>query len=714
MFKSKLASGDIGKKWHERFDKIAQWHSALTGYRVLERVPVSRALILCAMLVTLIAAGINFQIRNHQYQVWQDNPDQFYLGDTPLFSTTDASFFVGLARQLKETGDVRDYNKKRLYPTLQDEAATEEPQTALRDFPLLSVMIAGLSPDSSTASLLTTANALLPLLAFAMAVGVVLAFGAAGFWLEGAIAAVGAGLSYSFIVRTSIGRIDTDILNLGFFYAVLGLTILAARAPNIRKAILWSVLAALMLQLFFWWYEKAFMGWAFAIGLVWLSFMATRNWHRPLITGGIFILLSGLAFKGLGVSADSSYLNDVAVSGSLIYPNTFETITELRVVPFAQILTDITGAVWLGIVGVIGLFLFAVRYPVLAVIYGPATIFALANFLVGNRAVFYSAPMLWFGIGFVVLLLVRLAITYAPAAVQNIRYHKEAIISLTALAMMGAIVQFHPMSRYVPNPTFPKEMLRGFAAMDGQLPEGAVVATWWDYGYASMLFNRYNTLHDGGIQTSPATHYVARALLAPSQQETASLLTYLASEGLTGIEANSQSKDQLEAAFAAGPSREVPPIYLVLTEQMGRWMGSISELGLWDTEAGAPLPLKAMSEGATLYYLELTCGASQTASMNCNGNEIDFNQGTIAGQPLLHAITQARDGTVVAGQPYNEAAVTVLHLADIDGVGTRVLSMHERLADSSFHNLFHLGQIDDRYFELVYDDYPHMRILAVK
>ena len=74
-------------------------------------------------------------------------------------------------------------------------------------------------------------------------------------------------------------------------------------------------------------------------------------------------------------------------------------------------------------------------------------------------------------------------------------------------------------------------MLRGFAAMDGQLPDDAVVATWWDYGYASMLFNRYKTLHDGGIQTSPATHYVARALLAPSQQETASLLTYLASEG---------------------------------------------------------------------------------------------------------------------------------------------------------------------------------------
>ena len=55
MFKSKLASGDIGAKWHKRFDNIAQRHSALTGYRVLERLPVSRALLLCALLVTLIA-----------------------------------------------------------------------------------------------------------------------------------------------------------------------------------------------------------------------------------------------------------------------------------------------------------------------------------------------------------------------------------------------------------------------------------------------------------------------------------------------------------------------------------------------------------------------------------------------------------------------------------------------------------------------------------
>ena len=35
--------------------------------------------------------------------------------------------------------------------------------------------------------------------------------------------------------------------------------------------------------------------------------------------------------------------------------------------------------------------------------FGPAAAFALLNFLIGNRAIFYSAPMLWFGFGWMLL-----------------------------------------------------------------------------------------------------------------------------------------------------------------------------------------------------------------------------------------------------------------------------------------------------------------------
>lgn len=284
-------------KLNQTFDALAAWHQKQTGYAVLERVKISRLSIFLMIVTIMLAAIINYQIRQSQYQVWQDNKPIFFLEDTPLFSTTDASYFLGLARQYQQTGNVRDFDAKRLTPYYKELAADQEPLDSAFDFPLLSVLIANLSPDSSSQSLLKTGNALIPIFGFVMVLGIVLAFGASGFWLEGAMAASGAGLSYAFLVRTSIGRIDTDILNLGFFYAVLGLTIFAGRAQSWRSAIIWTVLAGLMLNLFFWWYEQAFMGWAFTVGLIWLSFIVSRDWRRPLVLAVIFALISGLAFK---------------------------------------------------------------------------------------------------------------------------------------------------------------------------------------------------------------------------------------------------------------------------------------------------------------------------------------------------------------------------------------------------------------------------------
>ena len=39
-----------------------------------------------------------------------------------------------------------------------------------------------------------------------------------GYWFEGSVAAVGGTLSAAYLPRSSIGRIDTDQMNLGFLY----------------------------------------------------------------------------------------------------------------------------------------------------------------------------------------------------------------------------------------------------------------------------------------------------------------------------------------------------------------------------------------------------------------------------------------------------------------------------------------------------------------
>ena len=79
--------------------------------------------------------------------------------------------------------------------------------------------------------------------------------GAAGYWIEGGVAAIGGGLCSTYLVRSSIGRIDTDQLNLGFMYLMFGLIIFAGRARTRAHALGWCVAGGLTANLFMWWYE---------------------------------------------------------------------------------------------------------------------------------------------------------------------------------------------------------------------------------------------------------------------------------------------------------------------------------------------------------------------------------------------------------------------------------------------------------------------------
>ena len=716
-------------KRRDTADALEKWHYKIAFFPRLGRLHYTPAIGLLALILGFFAAFANYEIRHTQYDQWQADKERTFLGETPLFSTTDASYFLGLARTYNETGDISDFNKTRLYPNIAEQIAKNIADNAAQepsfdwpffshkifDFPLLSVIIGSLSSDNSTENLLKTGNALLPILGFVMALGILLAFGASGFWLEGGIAAIGAGLAPTYLARSSIGRIDTDILNLGFFYAVIGLVIFAGRTKNLRHAVMWCIAAALILNLFMWWYSRPVLGWALFIGLIWISGVTTLSWQRPLILGAIFAILSGLIFKGLGVSGNSAYFRDVLDAGMLIYPNTFATITEVRTVPFSDILHSVAGSIWLGAVGVFGIVLFAFRHPVLAVVYGPAIIFALANFIIGNRAIFYSAPMIWFGIGFLAVMIVRLLWQKMPSRLVNYAHAEGLVIGAVVAVLMGMIVTNDRVQNYVPNPSFPKEIMRGFAATKGNLPDGAVIATWWDYGYASHLFNGYNTLHDGGQQTTPVTHYFARSLLATSQQETYYILKNLVSGGLSGIQENSESFDKANAYITGNNYDNEPPVFLVLTEQMGGWMGSISKLGMWDTKLGKPINAQGSRFGPTLFYTQLNCqqGKRPDAPI-CNGSVVDLAEGTVDSQPVLRDVSQTNDGFTSARKPLRNDGLNTIHFANISNVGTRAMIMHKRLADSSFHQLFHLGESDESLFQLVYDDYPHVRIYALK
>ena len=56
-----------------------------------------------------------------------------------------------------------------------------------------------------------------------------------GFGYEGVVAGLGASLSQSILVRTSIGRVDTDLLNIGLFYLILALIFASIKVDGIKN-----------------------------------------------------------------------------------------------------------------------------------------------------------------------------------------------------------------------------------------------------------------------------------------------------------------------------------------------------------------------------------------------------------------------------------------------------------------------------------------------
>ena len=97
---------------------------------------------------------MNGFVRYWQYDVWNQNSQIFYLDDgTPLFTTTDAPYFLGAAQAIKRDKNVQTFNEKRQYPRIKEAFEKDPPEPSLRDAPLLSLVLSIMTEDSSVKAL---------------------------------------------------------------------------------------------------------------------------------------------------------------------------------------------------------------------------------------------------------------------------------------------------------------------------------------------------------------------------------------------------------------------------------------------------------------------------------------------------------------------------------------------------------------------------------
>ena len=688
-----------------RFVKIYLSHMAKPW---LGPEPRTWLILVSATVLIALSLSANVYVRYSQLQVWKSENSAALIFNTPSFSTADAPYFLKQAATVFRDGTTASYSALRSFPTNSDEKTEPDSKTIIREIPLLSVLIATFSSGDDPASLLATGNLGILVTSALTAVAVAVCFGASGYWIQGAIASLGGGLSAAYLIRSSIGRIDTDQLNLGFMYLMFGLVVFAGRASSRLWCFAWCVAAGLSANLFMWWYGKSELIVMAAVALAWLL-ACLRQCIPTVLTGtAIFLAFSDVASFDVFTS---TYLKAVLTEASFIFPNTFQTITEIRQVSFFQILISATGSVEMGLVCLTGLVLFLIRHPILAIAYGPLVAFGLLNFVIGNRAIFYSAPIMWFGAAFLMTTTTRFVAARLSDKGYVLRRDQAATILAGSFAMIVAWV--NSPTDYVPRPSFPKPVLEGLASLKTTVdPTNSVVVTWWDYGYASMLFNDLPTLHDGGSQTTPSTHFVASALLDADQISSIGNLKFLSTKGSEGIAAQANLAS-LRRQFDDALDEYSPDLYLVLSKQMTGWISSISKLSNWDIESGTPITPRGNNNGPIVFYEPLNCRlAGYPRLLNCTGANFNLEQGLINGVPELSSWAHSQDGVLVRRQDFENEGKFALQIVQTDN-RINVFFLHQQLFESTFNELYHLGQIDHPLISLHYDDYPHIRIYKV-
>ena len=722
--------------------------------------------------VLLACFAVSVGVRYQQFETWKLTPQNYFVGERPMMTTLDAPHWLRLAREYNEVkfGGEAFQRKKRDKAELSNntesipaEFLDHSPspsgtsESNYRDVPLLSFLIAHLSPLFSHNYYLT-GTLLIPVLASLFILPLGIYFFRIGVPVSGMLGGLIGTFASGYYMRSSIGRIDTDMLNL-FFPVMAGLLILSAgKAKTERSVLLYALGAGLNLFLFEWWYNRAGFTLAYFTVLVFSLFVQRVRFQTILLSSLLFVLcaqtttfISGtetiqVFIKGYFTIEDSREVNIDNGATPATFPNTMTTISEVDNVPMSEVLRRVlsnTTLDWIGFLGFFGLVVFKWRVllPLL-----PILALGLLSFQSSNRFIMYLAPFIGIGLGWILSVGIEGMFYFltrnhvegkgknkptAKGAKKNVKISHNGSTDFNegtgtlgqkileadwfgwvrqATLYLGMGVFFWLISgqtaiSFVPGPSIHTRLYATFLEVKKRVPENAALLTWWDYGYAITDATGLTTFHDGGAQHNPMTYFIARGLISDEPDELYDITQYLATEGNQGIAENNTSPEALLAAVRNPQLKPWDPIYLFFTADMTGKYGAISKLGSWDIANGGSKPRG---------YQNLACNKITNVEMNCRGAKIDLKAGKINNQVALKRMVFIRDGQVLREQEFGHAQGYTLQLLVAEQRIVEVQLIDEVVFRSNYNQMFLLGRYREDLYEETYNAFPFSRLFRFK
>jgi len=635
-------------------------------------------------------------IRFDDGQVWEKKKSFFFEGK-PLFTSYDAFYFAIWSKE---------YLRGNYRPGEPYELRFVPDMTSYPDpIPMESWLAARLSSLFSL-PIEWVAFYLTPVLAVLMVVPVYIFFHRLKLPLAGLGGALLGVISFSYLIRTSICRFDTDSLNLFFPFSIALALHLSLKAGG-RWRYFWAVAAGILAQLYYWWYLHS--------GLIFVFipfYLAALYFERELpfeekkklflifvISANPLILLKGV-YNLIG--SIKSYLINFFKPELHGFPNVQKTVSELRRFELYKLASWAAGNLFLFAVGLAGLALLLLKRWRELLLLLPILLIGLISFIGGNRFIMYLAPFIGIGFGYLLDSLYRLK-------------EKGYILTVLAVFVVASILFSNRASiNFVATPKLTSALAGGFARLASLTPQGSWVWSWWDFGTAIVYYSDRATYHDPQSFNTPKTYFVARSMVDPSSEVAYNSILGVSNLGAEGIkEAIERGKSPAEITEEIISGRYSKPldrqIYWLFTGDTLNKFVAISSLGNWNFQA---------QRGRPFVFMTGNC-VKRGVKFFCTFGEISPKMPALLTKekklvPLSLSLELAKDGRILFLKKGGKGGRLVFEAVKLSKNFYIGFVMDRGAYRSNFNRMFILRKFDPEFFELVYDSFPGVVLYRVK
>lgn len=470
--------------------------------------------------------------------------DEYFYDGVPLLTTADGYYYLRLASEyLTDIYEPRDEFRA---------GQSDRPAPP----PLLVLLAAGL--NRLTDINIDVLAFYLPAVLAALSILVYILWGPAiGGPLAGLVAALAGGFGVATFFRSTLGRFDTDGLNVFFVLAVAYGLYRFATTPG-RSRWLYLAGAALMLGLFdLWWPQIGKFSFVPFLGAYAASvFLPTGRRERRfkivlLVLGAVAVVIVLFDLSAWFPAPLSGYIHEasrifefVSKDEGTFFPEVGRSIDELAPLVLLTAGEQIAGGLPILLLGVAGAVWLAVRRPAVALFGLMPTLVLGAMAFFAQRFAIFLTPIHALGLGF----LVAEALPGLAVAKRLPPFVRQALAGVLAAGLL-AQPAYACVNRELRPSFIATEVNLGLVAQRNT-PDNAMIWNWWDSGYFLQYWAARKTFIDGGNQM-PLRNYLSFAPLASSDPEFARRwIKFFAVADINGFNALRRRLGSQEETFA--------------------------------------------------------------------------------------------------------------------------------------------------------------------